>query len=465
MMWPWSKPQPTVRVVPMRVRGRYDAAQTTAENRRHWANADALDARSANSLSVRKALRERSRYEIANNTYAKGMVLTLANDIVGTGPRLQLLSGNEELNARLEDEWANWTIVRDLADKLRTMVMARVGDGEGFGKLIDNPRQGLLASLDVRLIEADQVTEDSLASGWPDHTDGIRYDANGNPISYTILDEHPGSSLGSISKGRSVPARDVVHLFRADRPGQLRGIPEITPALPLFAQLRRYTLAVIQAAEAAADFAVIMKTNMPPGEAAEMDGQWLEMEMQRGQMVFAPEGWDPAQMKAEQPTTSYADFKHEILNEIARCLNMPFNIAAGNSSGYNYSSGRLDHQTYYRSIRIGQNQLERVVMDRLFSAWLLEVSLHLDLPATPLRHHWFWDGQEHVDPAKDANAQATRLKSHTTTLATEYAKQGKDWEEELKQRGKEKALMDQLGLTDADAQPWQDRDEEDEVDE
>jgi len=464
-MWPWSKPQPTVRVVPMRVRGRYDAAQTTAENRRHWANADALDARSANSLSVRKALRERSRYEIANNTYAKGMVLTLANDIVGTGPRLQLLSGNEELNARLEDEWANWTIVRDLADKLRTMVMARVGDGEGFGKLIDNPRQGLLASLDVRLIEADQVTEDSLASGWPDHTDGIRYDANGNPISYTILDEHPGSSLGSISKGRSVPARDVVHLFRADRPGQLRGIPEITPALPLFAQLRRYTLAVIQAAEAAADFAVIMKTNMPPGEAAEMDGQWLEMEMQRGQMVFAPEGWDPAQMKAEQPTTSYADFKHEILNEIARCLNMPFNIAAGNSSGYNYSSGRLDHQTYYRSIRIGQNQLERVVMDRLFSAWLLEVSLHLDLPATPLRHHWFWDGQEHVDPAKDANAQATRLKSHTTTLATEYAKQGKDWEEELKQRGKEKALMDQLGLTDADAQPWQDRDEEDEVDE
>jgi len=464
-MWPWSKPQPTVRVVPMRVRGRYDAAQTTAENRRHWANADALDARSANSLAVRKALRERSRYEIANNTYAKGMVLTLANDIVGTGPRLQLLSGNEELNARLEDEWANWTIVRDLADKLRTMVMARVGDGEGFGKLIDNPRQGLLASLDVQLIEADQVTEDSLASGWPDHTDGIRYDANGNPISYTILDEHPGSSLGSISKGRSVPARDVVHLFRADRPGQLRGIPEITPALPLFAQLRRYTLAVIQAAEAAADFAVIMKTNMPPGEAAEMDGQWLEMEMQRGQMVFAPEGWDPAQMKAEQPTTSYADFKHEILNEIARCLNMPYNIAAGNSSGYNYSSGRLDHQTYYRSIRIGQNQLERVVMDRLFSAWLLEVSLHLDLPATPLRHHWFWDGQEHVDPAKEANAQATRLKSHTTTLATEYAKQGKDWEEELKQRGKEKALMDQLGLTDADAHPLQDRDEEDEGDE
>ena len=41
---------------------------------------------------------------------------------------------------------------------------------------------------------------------------------------------------------------------------------------------------------------------------------------------------------------------------------------------------------------------------------------------------WFWNGHEHVDPAKEANAQATRLKNHTTTLAVEYARQGRDWE-------------------------------------
>jgi hypothetical protein len=35
-------PRRTARMVhaPMRVRGRYDAATTTDENRRHWANAD-----------------------------------------------------------------------------------------------------------------------------------------------------------------------------------------------------------------------------------------------------------------------------------------------------------------------------------------------------------------------------------------------------------------------------------------
>ena len=73
--------------------------------------------------------------------------------------------------------------------------------------------------------------------------------------------------------------------------------------------------------------------------------------------------------------TTYAEFKKEILNEIARCLNMPFNVAAGNSSGYNYASGRLDHQTYFKSIRVDQSHLEGVVLDRILAAWLSEAIL------------------------------------------------------------------------------------------
>ena len=46
-----------------------------------------------------------------------------------------------------------------------------------------------------------------------------------------------------------------------------------------------------------------------------------------------------------------------------------------------------------------------------------------------------------------------RLANHTTTLATEYARQGKDWEIELRQRAKEKKLIAELGLTDDEASP------------
>jgi len=58
-----------------------------------------------------------------------------------------------------------------------------------------------------------------------------------------------------------------------------------------------------------------------------------------------------------------------------------------------------------------------------------------------------------VDPQKEANAQETRLKNHTTTLAHEYARQGKDWEAELHQRAREKALMRELGLSEAQTAP------------
>jgi capsid protein len=176
-------------------------------------------------------------------------------------------------------------------------------------------------------------------------------------------------------------------------------------------------------------------------------------------LMTMPGGWKMGQIHAEQPATTYGEFKHEILNEIARCLNMPFNIAACNSSGYNYSSGRLDHQTYYKSLRVEQSHLELAVLDRLLSAWLSEAILISDFLPLWMRtagvpeHQWFWDGHEHVDPAKEANAQETRLRNHTTTLADEYARKGQDWETQLRQRAKEVALVRELKLPEVQAVP------------
>ena len=60
----------------------------------------------------------------------------------------------------------------------------------------------------------------------------------------------------------------------------------------------------------------------------------------------------------------------------------------------------------------------------------------------------------------------TRLTNHTTTLATEYAKQGRDWEVELRQRAREVSLMNELGLgavvTAPAAEPAPERQEDEE---
>ena len=65
---------------------------------------------------------------------------------------------------------------------------------------------------------------------------------------------------------------------------------------------------------------------------------------------------------------------------------MPFNIAAGNSSGYNYSSGRLDHQTYYRQINVERARMEQVILDRVLASWFAEASLELGMRQEGMKH-------------------------------------------------------------------------------
>jgi len=461
--FPWkSKPKPSApRERSYRViQGKFDAAQTTDENRRHWANADLLSPDAAASMDVRSILRSRARYEVANNSYARGIVLTLANDTIGTGPRLQMLTDDPAANTAIEQAFMRWARSIGLAEKLRTMRMARAESGEAFAILTHNPTVDGPVKLDLKLIEPDQVTTPlSHRSLDNDGVDGIEYDRYGNPVVYHVLKHHPGNTgIGSLSAAEdfdSIPADAMIHLYRTERPGQSRGIPELTPALPLFAQLRRYRLAVLAAAETAADFALTLYTDSPPNGEPDAVEPMDVFELETRMATTLPQGWKLGQVKAEHPSTNHVEFVKSILAEIARCLNMPFNVAAGNSSGYNYASGRLDHQTYYKAIRVDQSLLADVVLDRILRGWLNEAILVSDLlprwvrtaEFTLLSHQWFWDGTEHVDPAKEANAQATRLTNNTTTLANEYAKQGRDWETELRQRAKEIALMRELGLS------------------
>ena len=434
------------------VRARYDAAGSGPENRRHWSAADSLSADAAANCDVRKTLRDRARYEVANNSYANGIVHTLANDTVGTGPRLQCVSDDIAANSDIETAFGHWAEAVHLADKLRTVRRVRAVDGESFIFLVQNPKvRDNNVKLDLQLIEADQVTNSQAATLEDGETqiDGIKFDRYGNPVSYHVLLHHPGGLYADtvISKAKDYPAENVIHYFRVDRPGQHRGVPEITPALPLFAQLRRFTLAVISAAESAADFAGIIYTDSPAGGESEDLAALDPIQLERNMLLTMPGGWKMGQLDSKQPCSTYGEFKNQILNEIARCLNMPFNIASGNSSGYNYASGRLDHQTYYKSIRVEQANIVTHILDPIFRRWYREYAMATGKSVSVIPEHtWFWDGFEHVDPSKEANATAIRLQNHVTTYAIEYAKQGRDWEDEFYQIEKERKLMKELGI-------------------
>lgn len=456
--------QAAARVSSRMLRARFDSAETTDDNRKHWSMADGLSADQAASPGVRRILRNRSRYEVANNTYAKGIVQTLANDCVGTGPRLRLTGIDRTLARTIERSFAAWANAIGLPEKLRAMRAARATDGEGFGLLVTNPELPTQVKLDVRLVEAEQIASASGALPEPDSVDGIKFDRYGNAVQFEVLPYHPGGSAYRYGAPIQTDASKVLHFFIPERPGQRRGIPEMTPALPLFAQLRRWTLAVLAAAETAADLAAIMKTQEAPGQEEAQTAEAFErIEFERRAMMTLPAGYEIQQLKAEHPTSTYGDFKREVINEIARCFQVPFNVAAGNSSGYNYSSGRLDFQIYERAIWIDRSRMEATVLDRIFEAWKSEAILiegflpqEMRTVASNWAHSWHWDGFAHIDPKNEAEAQKVRLESCTTTLADEWAREGEDWEEKLEEQARidqrKRELAAQYGSTSTTAE-------------
>src|SRR5258707_13859398 len=69
----------------------HDSAQTTRFNENHWANADALSGNASQTPGIRRTMRNRSRYEAGSNSLYAGVLRTIADDTVGTGPRIQFL--------------------------------------------------------------------------------------------------------------------------------------------------------------------------------------------------------------------------------------------------------------------------------------------------------------------------------------------------------------------------------------
>lgn len=441
------------------IKGRFDAAQTTDGNYRHWANADFLSARAAHDPWTRSKLRSRSRYECANSGYFQGLVQSIAQDTIGSGPRLQLtLPDNSPDQARMvERAWADWcndeTV--DLATKLRIAKESELRDGESFILLTTNPAIASPVKLDLQLIEADQCGDFVPLFGDPRRVDGIVFDDHGNPAFYHFLPHHPGDDLfapyGVIIE---IPAADVIHWFRASRPGTRRGVPMITPALPVGAILRRYCLATLEAAELAANLAGVMKTSgLPDDGTQEIDVlTYDKIPLERGTLLSLPEGWDATQFKPEQPTANYRDFKGENLDEIGRSVHAPSNVIRGNSREYNFSSGRLDYTLYHRAVKLDRKAKERRGINRIFRAWVAEarnLPRYLPGPLPPIdqwRWTWYWDGFESIDPVKDATAARMLLQDGFTTYAEYFAEDGKDWEEVFAQQKREQDLLAELGL-------------------
>ncbi len=379
-------PAPAVRAKsPKVIRASYDAARSSNLMDRHWANADMLAANAANSPAIARVLRARSRYEWANNGFVQRMVLTAANDVIGTTPRLQMNTPSALANRFIESQVNGWSKVVHLGARLRLAYISRKVDGAGLVVKTFNPGLKHALKLGLRVVDVDRLHTPDLWQQTKERLDGLKYDRWGNLVSIDLLRDHPHADYASSNPMAfdTIAAQHVIYWICPRRPEQDRMVPENVAVLQLCGQRRRFAQSVLTASEIAAQIAGVVRTTSSTVEGDEEDmgvGDTIELEM--GQFLTLAKGWTIDQMDAKQPTTTYAMYCQEMNEEQAHAYMLPLHKATGNYSKVNYSSGRLGHLDWQKVVAVERHDLGEQHLTPLFIDLACELSALGMMPQT-----------------------------------------------------------------------------------
>jgi lambda family phage portal protein len=208
---------------------------------------------SANAILFQDAalLRSRSRDMARKNAYAANGIEAIVANAVGTGIKPQSKTEEPDLRQQIQALWLEWTDEADSAGLtdfygLQALICrAMVEGGECFVRLrVRRPEDGLSVPLQLQTLEAEHLdasnnkplANDNFIRG------GIEFNRLGQRVAYHLYREHPGDAalFGTAKETVRVPAEEVLHIFKPQRPGQIRGEPWLGRVLLKLYELDQY---------------------------------------------------------------------------------------------------------------------------------------------------------------------------------------------------------------------------------
>src|SRR6187549_344292 len=240
-----------------------------------WTRSGA-DANATNAPALH-ILRAHARDLVRNNGWAKRGVSVIGNNAVGWGivPKAKGADGWKSAAAgdlgRRWEEWADSTQCdadgRTTFYGLQRLAMRTIATA---GEVLIRRRRrraedGLALPLQIQILEPDflDTAKDGLSESGGQIIQGVEFDRLGRRVAYWLFDQHPGSGRlaprGASFTSRRIPATEVLHVFRVDRPGQVRGISWFAPIIIKLKDFDDYDDATLMRAKIAACFSAFVK--------------------------------------------------------------------------------------------------------------------------------------------------------------------------------------------------------------
>lgn len=457
---PKAKPQRTIQASVLR-------SVNDRENDSYFIAAKDSSSDDLCSTEERSRLRAQCRKILLDCPSAMHAARSLALTTYGSGPALQVKSPNEEINTAVEKLFNIWRKQINYDTTFFTAVQSLPSDGEAFFCVVNNPQS--LGGLGVELIEPYRIESKPGAGLQPDEFCGIRYDEFGLPLCYTVKRININPDLSRVFEYDEIPASRIQHLFVPVLPAQRRGLPLLQSSIQTLASLRQIEDATLSACQTAASISFLVESDYDPNADPDSQlcgvdgggGSYLafdEVKLPgRNSGLYLPSGMKASQMKAENPNVNFAKFREDCLLGVGSSLGAPKNVILNDSSSYNYSSARLDFQTYSKWTGVLQGLCTKI-LDSHFRTWLSSMAnnnevmqlltMYPDLESIPIR--WYFASLPSIDRGKDAQADTLLLQNNCMSLRDYYAKQGKDWRQELQQIALERRMMEELNITPTD---------------
>jgi lambda family phage portal protein len=422
-------------------------------------------------------LRSRARDAMRNNPHANAACEAFVANLIGTGIKpSSLLVDKPELRAEVMELWLDWTDDADadgLADfyGLQTIVARALFEaGECFIRFRNRkPEDGFGVPLQVQLLESEMCpywwNQYAPNGNWI--MNGVELDFIGRRAAYWFFPTHPGDmtiDLTSTLIPVRIPASEILHIFKPTRPGQMRGVPIITPALVRMFFLDQQDDAELERKRIASMFAGFI-TTATPEDIIPIDG----LDDSAPQQGIGLSGLEPGTMqtllpgediKFSEPADvggSYEAFQYRQQLALYGALGIPYTVATSDLRRANYSSLRGSIVEFRRKLEQLQHQVIVFQMCApIWRRWLdtavlaqalpIDASTYLAAQADYQRAKWIPQRNDWVDPLKDRQAEKLAVDAGFKSRSDVVEAEGSDPEESDQRIAADKEREEELGL-------------------
>jgi lambda family phage portal protein len=399
-------------------------------------------------------LRNRSRFFVRNNGWAKRAIEAVTNNTVGEGIRPAPIGSRSQIK-KVKKIWKDWaeSTSCDWYEKstiygLQSLVMKEIAEG-GDVLIIKRrvkPTGDNILPIKIQVLEGDFLdhSKDTMTNDDGGYNRlGVKYDKLGQLLGYWVYDQHPTDGTGNFTKLDSffIPKSDCLHVFELLRIGQVRGVPMGIASFIKLSDFSDYEDAQLMRQKVAACFSAFVSGDETSGEGnLEHVEPGIIQYLKSGETItFA----DPPQAEG------YDAYTTKILQGIAAAYGITYEMLTMDYSKVNFSSGRMAQINVIANFKKWQYNMMVPQMCVPIWNWFIEATMIAGLMPTRVIcgcTDWTAPRIQQLDPVKETNARITAIQGGLMTVSECLREDARDPEEFFEEYKSDMDRLKELGI-------------------